>query len=104
MHAPRQAAHERPGVARREKVEGCARTLSDRPHAHRALDDAVGQGELFCDMLKANRRKGDAWAGKRGGGLTVRVGTRFAAVGDVSPNLSGIRSWPSPRNEARRGS
>ena len=25
--------------------------LSDRPHTHKALDDAIGQGELFCNIL-----------------------------------------------------
>ena len=25
------------------------------PHSHVALDDAIGQGALFCNMLKANR-------------------------------------------------
>src|SRR5205823_4310816 len=26
------------------------------PHTHRALDDAIEQGALFCNMLAANRR------------------------------------------------
>ena len=30
--------------------------FTGRPHTHRALDDALGQGELFCNMLAANRR------------------------------------------------
>lgn len=29
----------------------------DRPHAHRALDDAVNQGVLFCNMLAASRTR-----------------------------------------------
>jgi hypothetical protein len=28
--------------------------FGDRPHTHRALDDAIEQGELFCAMLAAN--------------------------------------------------
>lgn len=31
--------------------------FSDRPHTHRALDDALGQGELFCNMLAAARKR-----------------------------------------------
>jgi hypothetical protein len=27
------------------------------PHTHRALDDAIEQGALFCNMLAANRRR-----------------------------------------------
>ena len=27
--------------------------FSERPHTHRALDDALGQGELFCNILAA---------------------------------------------------
>lgn len=27
----------------------------DRPHTHRALDDAINQGVLFCNMLAASR-------------------------------------------------
>ncbi|QEH34982.1 hypothetical protein OJF2_35270 [Aquisphaera giovannonii] len=27
------------------------------PHTHKALDDAIGQGALFCNMLAANPRK-----------------------------------------------
>jgi hypothetical protein len=34
--------------------------FSDRPHTHRALDDALAQGELYCRMLAAAR------AGRRG--------------------------------------
>ena len=30
------------------------------PHTHRALDDAVEQGALFCNMLAENRRRGKA--------------------------------------------
>jgi len=33
------------------------RWFSDRPHTHKALDDALGQGELFCNMLAESRRK-----------------------------------------------
>lgn len=31
------------------------RWFSDRPHTHVALDDALGQGELFCKMLAERR-------------------------------------------------
>jgi hypothetical protein len=30
------------------------RWFSDRPHTHVALDDAIEQGELFCNMLSEN--------------------------------------------------
>ena len=30
------------------------------PHTHRALDDAIEQGALFCNMLAENRRRGKA--------------------------------------------
>lgn len=33
--------------------------FTDRPHTHKALDDAIGQGELFCNIL-AERKKGNA--------------------------------------------
>jgi len=29
--------------------------FSDRPHTHKALDDAIAQGELFCNMLALGR-------------------------------------------------
>ena len=29
--------------------------FDDLPHTHKALDDAIGQGALFCNMLAANR-------------------------------------------------
>ena len=29
--------------------------FEDRPHTHKALDDALGQGVLFCNMLAAHR-------------------------------------------------
>lgn len=32
------------------------RWFDDRPHTHVALDDAIGQGVLFCNMLAENRR------------------------------------------------
>lgn len=32
------------------------RWFSNRPHTHVALDDAIGQGELFCNMLAENDR------------------------------------------------
>ena len=38
------------------------RWFSDRPHTHKALDDAIGQGELFCNILAERRvqsRRGD---------------------------------------------
>jgi hypothetical protein len=31
--------------------------FSNRPHTHKALDDALGQGELFCAMLAANKAR-----------------------------------------------
>ncbi|WP_165228296.1 exonuclease [Aquisphaera insulae] len=31
--------------------------FDELPHTHKALDDAIGQGALFCNMLAANRRK-----------------------------------------------
>jgi hypothetical protein len=31
--------------------------FDDVPHTHVALDDALGQGLLFCNMLSANQRK-----------------------------------------------
>lgn len=34
--------------------------LSARPHTHVALDDAIEQGELFCNMLAAARRAREA--------------------------------------------
>jgi hypothetical protein len=34
--------------------------FSDRPHTHVALDDAIEQGELFCNMLAANLRAADS--------------------------------------------
>jgi len=30
------------------------RWFSDKPHTHNGLDDAIEQGELFCNMLKEN--------------------------------------------------
>ncbi len=32
------------------------RWFDDLPHSHVALDDAIEQGALFCNMLKENRR------------------------------------------------
>jgi hypothetical protein len=32
--------------------------FDDVPHTHVALDDAIGQGALFCNMLKANHGEG----------------------------------------------
>jgi hypothetical protein len=32
--------------------------FDDLPHTHVALDDAIEQGALFCNMLKANLGKG----------------------------------------------
>jgi hypothetical protein len=32
------------------------RWFDDLPHTHRALDDAIEQGALFCNMLAENRR------------------------------------------------
>ena len=31
--------------------------FDDRPHTHQALDDALGQGALFCNILAANRAR-----------------------------------------------
>ena len=36
------------------------RWFGDLPHNHRALDDAIEQGELFCNMLAECRRSGVA--------------------------------------------
>ncbi len=33
------------------------RWFDDLPHTHKAVDDAVEQGALFCNMLKESRRK-----------------------------------------------
>jgi hypothetical protein len=30
------------------------RWFDDLPHTHKALDDAIGQGALFCNMLAEN--------------------------------------------------
>lgn len=30
--------------------------FDELPHTHKALDDAIGQGALFCNMLAANQR------------------------------------------------
>lgn len=35
-----------------------ARWFDDLPHTHIALDDAIEQGALFCNMLKENRSNG----------------------------------------------
>ncbi len=32
------------------------RWFDDLPHTHKALDDAIGQGALFCNILAENRR------------------------------------------------
>jgi hypothetical protein len=34
------------------------RWFDDRPHTHVALDDAIGQGVLFCNMLRESREGG----------------------------------------------
>jgi DNA polymerase III alpha subunit (gram-positive type) len=31
--------------------------FSKRPHTHRAIDDAIEQGELFCNILKARHER-----------------------------------------------
>lgn len=31
--------------------------FDDLPHTHRALDDAIAQGALFCNMLAENRKR-----------------------------------------------
>lgn len=36
------------------------RWLGPRPHTHVALDDAIGQGELFCRMLREHLAAGEA--------------------------------------------
>jgi len=33
--------------------------FDDLPHTHVALDDAKGQGALFCNMLEARKRQGE---------------------------------------------
>jgi hypothetical protein len=43
------------------------RWFDDLPHTHVALDDAIGQGHLFCNMLAENLG-GGASAADRGGG------------------------------------
>jgi hypothetical protein len=35
------------------------RWFEDLPHTHVALDDAIGQGALFCNMLAESRRGDD---------------------------------------------
>lgn len=32
--------------------------FDDLPHTHVALDDAIGQGHLFCNMLAENQKRG----------------------------------------------
>lgn len=49
-------------VMRKEYRESTKRNMpkswfNDQPHKHVALDDAKGQGLLFCSMLAANRNK-----------------------------------------------
>jgi len=34
-----------------------AKWFDDAPHTHVALDDAIGQGLLFCNMLAENKRR-----------------------------------------------
>jgi hypothetical protein len=48
------------GTDYRESVKRNMRRhgLPTAPHTHRALDDALGQGELFLNMLAANARRG----------------------------------------------
>jgi hypothetical protein len=43
----------------RDSVKGRMpkRWFDDLPHTHVALDDAIGQGALFCNMLAENRAK-----------------------------------------------
>lgn len=36
-----------------------ARWFDDLPHTHIALDDAIEQGALFCNMLRENRSSGE---------------------------------------------
>ena len=31
--------------------------FDDLPHTHKALDDAIGQGGLFCNILAASRKE-----------------------------------------------
>ena len=42
----------------REAVAMPAEWLDPVPHTHVALDDAIEQGRLFCNMLRANRAVG----------------------------------------------
>jgi hypothetical protein len=50
------------GLAYRESVKRNfpKRWLSNRPHTHVALDDAIGQGEMFMRMLAESRLKSEA--------------------------------------------
>ena len=58
--------------------------LDPVPHTHVALDDAIEQGRLFCNMLKANRPRAGprAWASSTGSFTTssdmARVLVRLA--------------------------
>jgi hypothetical protein len=52
-------------LLRREYRESTKRNMprhwfDDVPHTHVALDDAIGQGRLFCNMLAENLRAGNA--------------------------------------------
>ncbi len=40
--------------------------FGDQPHTHVALDDAIGQGQLFCSMLAVRRAQGEAPPPARG--------------------------------------
>lgn len=40
------------------------RWFTDRPHTHKALDDAIGQGELFCNILAERQRQARPVAGQ----------------------------------------
>jgi hypothetical protein len=40
------------------------RWFDDLPHTHRALDDALEQGALFCNMLAENKQRQPAHSGK----------------------------------------
>jgi hypothetical protein len=47
----------------RRSYKGCSKAdmprewFDDLPHTHRALDDAIEQGALFCNMLRSNLRR-----------------------------------------------
>ena len=69
--------------------------FGEEPHTHVALDDAIGQGVLFCNVLAAVRRAGGT---NRQGARTPRRG-RENLKGDFSPSCFYFffSSWRSSR-------